>query len=316
MQKFDKVVVKNGVDADVTKTLNLYTGQESEINAILATISNERGVANYSIGSGKPQFIWEAVGDNELWVYSNALGVKIGGVATITPSDFYDGIVSLTVLGADYNQVKNLVVNRIGNYKVGNVVKLTAKHTGFMGSIYYLDYFGEITAINSGTKTISVSLINSLTNYTPPATEWTFNIVSTDYAGLEYLLLPYQKRKQNTPYIWTPTGTATKNLESDSGATGDARQIIFRAEFQGSGTEPTHTIDIKVLFISEYEIYTISNLSEYNCNALIIITSGGTFWDGTITKNLHPNIGGASLGNYEFKNSIRIMKIGTTIYVV
>jgi len=311
MNVIDKVVIKNGVDADTVKTINLNTGQVDEINAILATISNTRGVAAYSVATGKAQFSWEAVGENEMWVYLDGVGIKIGGVATITPSDFYEGIVSTTSLGADYNQVKSLVVNRLGNYKVGNVVKLHAKHTGFMGSIYYLDYYGEITAINEGTKTISVTLINSLTGYTAPSAEWTFNLVATDYDGLEYLLLPYKQKKETPPFIWSPTVTETKNLESDSGATGTARQIIVI----GLNASSAYTIDIKVTSISEYEIYTIVQSSPYNYNPLSIITSGGTFWDTTTTKSLHPNKG-ADIANGEFKLSIRIMRVGTLIYIL
>ncbi len=319
MNLIEKVVIKDGVNADTTVTINLYTGQVDEINALLAhpSIPNTRGVAAYSLVGNKPTFSFSAINPNEMWVYVDGIAIKCGGVTSLNQNDFffYDGIVSTTALEANYDQVKVLVVNEIGNYKIGNVVKLRAKHIGFMGSISYGTYYGEITDINTGTKAISVSLINAGTNFTQASSEWTFSLVATDYDGLEYILLPYQLRKQNPPYVWSPTATATKNLESDSGATGNARQIIVKAEFQGADTEPTHTIDIKVANISEYEIYTISNLSEYNCNALILITTGGTFWDGTTTKNLFPNKG-ASIANYEFKNSIRIMKVGTIIYVV
>jgi hypothetical protein len=130
MNVIDKVVIKNGVDADTVKTINLNTGQVDEINAILATISSTRGIAAYSVATGKAQFSWQSVGENEMWVYLDGVGIKVGGVATISPSDFYDGIVSTTSLPANYDQVKRLVVNRIGNYKVGNVVKLHAKHIG------------------------------------------------------------------------------------------------------------------------------------------------------------------------------------------
>jgi len=111
------------------------------------------------------------------------------------------------------------------------------------------------------------------------------------------------------------TISSTRGIAAYSVATGNARQIIVKAEFQGADTEPTHTIDIKVASINELEIYTISNLYEYNCNPLSIITSGGTFYDGTTSKVLHPNKG-AAIGNNEFKLVIRIIKVGTVIYIV
>lgn len=315
MNLIEKVVIKDGVNADTTVTINLYTGQVAEINALLVhpNIPNTRGVAAYSIVGGKPTFSFSAINPNEMWVYVDGISIKCGGVTSLNQNDFYfyDGIVSETSLGADYNQVKVLVVNEIGNYKIGNVVKLRAKHVGFMGSIFYLDYFGEITDINTGTKAISVSLINSATNYTQASSEWTFSLVANNYDGLEYLLLPYQKRKQNPPYIWSPTTAATKNLESDAGATGDARQIIV----VGQSSNYTYTIDIKVTSISEYEIYTITQLSPLNAVPLVIITSSGTFWDASTSKNLFPNKG-AVVSDGEYKHSIRIMRVGTLIYIL
>ena len=206
MNLIEKVVIKDGVNADTTVTINLYTGQVAEINALLAhpSVPNTRGIAVYSIVGAKPTFSFSAVANSEMWVYVDGIAIKCGGITASNP---------------------------------------------------------------------------------------------------------------NIPYVWTPVLTATKNLESDTGATGSARQIMVIAEFLGIDTEPTHTIDIKVADITEYDIYSISNLSEYNCNALNIITTGGTFWDGTTTKKLFPNKG-ADIANYEFKNSIRIMKVGTTIYVV
>jgi len=75
MNVIDKVVIKNGVDADVVKTINLNTGQVDEINAILATISTGRGVASYNINSGKPQFVFSGVGANVMWVYFDGIGI-------------------------------------------------------------------------------------------------------------------------------------------------------------------------------------------------------------------------------------------------
>jgi len=123
--------------------------------------------------------------------------------------------------------------------------------------------------------------------------------------------LPYKQKKETPPFIWSPTVTETKNLESDSGATGTARQIIVI----GVNASSAYTIDIKVASISEYEIYTIVQSSPYNYNPLAIITSGGTFWDTTTTKSLHPNKG-ADIANGEFKLSIRIMRVGTLIYIL
>jgi len=82
MNVIDKVIIKNGVDADVEKTINLNTGQVTEINAILATISTGRGVASYNINSGKPQFVWSGVGDNEMWIYIDGIGIKVSGIIT------------------------------------------------------------------------------------------------------------------------------------------------------------------------------------------------------------------------------------------
>lgn len=315
MNLIEKVVIKDGVNADTTVTINLYTGQVSEINALLAhpSIPNTRGVAAYAIVGNKPTFSFEAINTNEMWVYVDGTGVKCGGVTSLNQNDFffYDGIVSTTALEANYDLVKVLVVNEIGNYKIGNIVKLRAKHIGFMGSISYGTYYGEITDINTGTKAISVSLINAGTNFTQASSEWTFSLVANDYDGFEHILLPYQLKKQNAPYVWTPSSTETKNLESDSGATGNARQIIV----VGSNASAAYTIDIKVANISEYEIYTIVQASATTYNPLTLITTGGTFWDTTTSKSLHPNKG-ADIASGEFKHSIRIMKVGTLIYIL
>jgi len=82
MNVIDKVVIKNGVDADTVKTINLNTGQVDEINAILATISTDRGVASYNVNSGNPQFVWSGVGDNEMWIYIDGIGLKVNGITS------------------------------------------------------------------------------------------------------------------------------------------------------------------------------------------------------------------------------------------
>lgn len=119
MNLIEKVVIKDGVNADTTVNINLYTGQVAEINAALGGISGLRGVATYNINSGKPQFVWSGVGNNELWVYTNGIGVKSSGVNTIESDQ------SIRLLGYTGNSVysqtifdnnKILVVNNASQF--------------------------------------------------------------------------------------------------------------------------------------------------------------------------------------------------------
>ena len=90
MNIIDKVVIKDGVNADVTITLDYFTNQVTEINAALSTLSASRGVVNYSISGGKPTFTFTPFGNNELWVYVDGLGTKANGVTnTKQPAPYY-----------------------------------------------------------------------------------------------------------------------------------------------------------------------------------------------------------------------------------
>lgn len=85
MNLIEKVVIKDGVNADTTVTINLYTGQVAEINALLVhpNIPNTRGIAAYTIVGGKPTFSFSAVGANEMWVYVDGIAIKCGGITTV-----------------------------------------------------------------------------------------------------------------------------------------------------------------------------------------------------------------------------------------
>ena len=88
MNLIEKVVIKDGVNADTTVTINQYTGQVAEINAKIAHpfIPNTRGVAAYSLDAGiTPRFSFAGVGDNEMWVYIDGIGIKVDGITTLAP---------------------------------------------------------------------------------------------------------------------------------------------------------------------------------------------------------------------------------------
>ena len=128
MNKFDKVVVKNGVDADVTVTLGLYNGQVSEINAQLATISPLRGKGTYNVDSGKPQFVWSGVDDNELWIYTNGIAAKANGINTVEADQSirvipYNEDTTYVLDATDFNKI--LVVNDLSVLSYINVGALT-----------------------------------------------------------------------------------------------------------------------------------------------------------------------------------------------
>lgn len=85
MNLIEKVVIKDGVNADTTVTINQYTGQVAEINAKITHpyIPNTRGIAGYSIVGGKPTFSFSTVGANEMWVYVDGIAIKCGGITTV-----------------------------------------------------------------------------------------------------------------------------------------------------------------------------------------------------------------------------------------
>lgn len=85
MNLIEKIVIKDGVNVDTTVNINLYTGQVSEINALLAhpSIPNTRGVAAYAIVGNKPTFSFSAVGANEMWIQVDGISIKCGGITTI-----------------------------------------------------------------------------------------------------------------------------------------------------------------------------------------------------------------------------------------
>jgi hypothetical protein len=87
MNLIEKVVIKDGVNSDTEVTINLYSGQVAEINALLQdpNIPLSRGIASYNINSGKPQFVFSAVGDNEMWIYLDGIGLKVGGITSNEP---------------------------------------------------------------------------------------------------------------------------------------------------------------------------------------------------------------------------------------
>jgi len=83
MNLIEKVVIKDGVNADTEVTINLYSGQVAEINAILATISNTRGVAAYSVNGNMARFTFAGVGDNEMYIQMDGVVFKAGGLTSI-----------------------------------------------------------------------------------------------------------------------------------------------------------------------------------------------------------------------------------------
>jgi len=80
MNIIDKIVVKDGINADVTIDLGYFTNQVSEVNSAVSSLSASRGVINYTISGGKPTFNFTPFGNNELWVYVDGLGTKANGV--------------------------------------------------------------------------------------------------------------------------------------------------------------------------------------------------------------------------------------------
>lgn len=85
MNLIEKVVIKDGVNADTTVIINKYTGEVDAINTLLShpNVPNTRGVANYSIVANKPTFGFSAVGDNEMWIYVDGIAMKCGGITTV-----------------------------------------------------------------------------------------------------------------------------------------------------------------------------------------------------------------------------------------
>ncbi len=314
MNLFDKVTVKNGVVTD-DYVLNKYSGEVTAIQAILDTIPSDKGIAKYSVNSdGQATFVWDAVGSNDLWVYSGGTGVKIGSVSNVNS---YEGVYSLTSLDADYNLTKTLIVNKIGLYKVGNIVKLKMKVIGFMGSISYQYTYGEITVLNSTTKSITVSLIDSITNYTPPSAEWTFSLVAVDKAGLDFLLAKYKIKLETDTYVWTPTGTVSKNLDAGLGEFGSSNIISVKKDVYNESV--TISVNASAFGMTENVIHTIINntpltMSGNASTPIVLNASGGTFYSGLSTINLCPKgYAISAVADYEF--TIRLMRVGTVVYI-
>lgn len=131
MNLIEKVVIKDGVNADTTVIINQYTGQVAEINAKIAHpfIPNTRGVAGYSIVGGKPTFSFAAVGDNESWWYVGGLVIKCGGVTTVEVDQSikvldYTVSETYTLTTGDINKI--IVVNNSSNVSLIEVYALDA----------------------------------------------------------------------------------------------------------------------------------------------------------------------------------------------
>jgi len=187
MNVIDKVVIKNGVDADTVKTINLNTGQVDEINAILATISTGRGVASYNINSGKPQFVFSGVGDNEMWVYFDGIGIKVTSIATVAPDQSiklltYPG-TSTYVITSDDNG-KLLIVN-----DSTNITAITA------------------TAITDGITVMVLNLSNTTIGINRPGLSLQtkkYSLVSLTYqaSAFDYYFLSYQTENYTKPVYY------------------------------------------------------------------------------------------------------------------
>jgi hypothetical protein len=227
----------------------------------------------------------------------------------------YTNTTSTTSLPVSYNQVKNLTVNYIGAFAVGNVVRITARVAGFMGLFSNFHYLAEITAIDVTTKVISFSLINAGTNYTPACNNWTIDIVAFSIAGLEQYLTPYMK-KQVTHHLFAPTSSNSflAYLESESGMHGTAKYIFLKKFSFNQMFE----LIITVASIKEYEIYTIKNISPRTSGSNIyepiyISAQGGTFSDGNMSIMLESY--SPASNDYSF-SAIRILRVGTVLYVI
>ena len=312
MYLVEKVVLTDGgANPDVTVTINQHTGKIDNINTLIShpNIPNTRGLANYSIVGGKPTFNFTGVGDNELWIYVNGVGFKAGGQTgiDIADFDFYANVISVTEYAAVTGPTRVLIVNQIGNYKVGNVVKLKAKHLGAFSSIYYGYYYGEITAVNASINQITVSLLCTTT--TPASSEWTFGLVATDKAGLDYFLSTYKLKKYANPYVWQPTATGSLNIESEAGTTGLSKHIFVKQ----SNIAHVLNIQIQCGSVPENEVYTITNFSDSNITqdqGVTINASGGTFVDGTTSGVLTPS----NVDGEKFQGTMSFMRVGTVIY--
>lgn len=128
MNLIEKVVIKDGVNADVEKTINLYSGQVAEINAILATISNTRGVAAYSVNNNKARFIFAGVGDNEMYIQMDGVVFKAGGLTSIDVDQSikvipYTVSETYTLIPEDDNKI--IVVNNNSNVSLLELTTLT-----------------------------------------------------------------------------------------------------------------------------------------------------------------------------------------------
>jgi len=90
MNIIEKVIIKDGVNADIVIALGYFTGQVEEINDSLYSIPSSRGIASYEIIAGKPTFTFEQKNNNELWIYVDGIGFKANGITnTKQPSPYY-----------------------------------------------------------------------------------------------------------------------------------------------------------------------------------------------------------------------------------
>lgn len=138
MNLIEKVVIKDGVNADTTVTINQYTGQVAEINAKIAHpfIPNTRGIAAYSLDAGiTPRFSFAAVGDNEMWVYVDGIGIKVDGITTLAPDTAIkilpnSGSTTYTYSSSDNGKV--LIVTDATNLSLIAATPLPINHSFFI----------------------------------------------------------------------------------------------------------------------------------------------------------------------------------------
>jgi len=80
MSFISKVFIKDGIASDTEIVINQYSGEVEAINDLLATIPDTRGVGTYEVIGNKSTFLFEGIGQNEMWVEYDGVLAKSSSV--------------------------------------------------------------------------------------------------------------------------------------------------------------------------------------------------------------------------------------------
>lgn len=227
----------------------------------------------------------------------------------------YDGVVSTSQYSAPISNPTSLLVNKIGAYKIGNIVRINLKKPNpfVSGQFTYSDLYFEITNILE--DYITVSLLGTPTPFiSGTVVEWQFNLVSTDKKGIDFLLLPYKKTIESGVYLYEPSTNTYTYVESSMGLLGGKRRVYIKKQSSLIDVE----IKISVSLEENIPVYltniTPKTISGTDSTPVRLTCSGCTFINGESVIYLHSYDAG-TLNNANKLTSCTIIRQGTLIYI-